>query len=588
LTTTSSRTKASAAWNLAIMPVSLAFSNIILLFAVRQVLQNPRYTEVAGLRDLLPWTIAVNLVSGGLIILFIRRFSWMRRSRLITGLASFIFLIPLALIPCLRIPNAESRQHLFGFTYAVFIFSTCFLFVGYALINAKQGAGERSVRLWILLTSLVVYAGIAPWIAEAAWPMGDEPHYLLLTHSLLVDHDLDMANNYRDGDYKSFFPPELTDHHTVVNRRGQELPWHGVALSILLLPGYAIGGRLGAMLELSLVAALLALATYELAAHIAKPRTAVVVWGLFSFSPPVLIYSSHIFTEIPGGLCLLTTILLFLSFATDQRRLKLLIAGALLAVLPWFNIRYWIIAGPMLSLIGLYVLTRRSAHRKLQSLSILFAPLVLSIALFAFYQIRYFDSIRPSAGLNAPKQGYFAARVDVGLLGLFLDRAYGLLPFAPIHLIGLAASRSALKSRPWLTMTILIPSVCYILFMGSIWFWSGGWGPPGRYLVVGVILWAPLAAFALSRCGSPKTVVVLATWSFLVAFAQTAFPLTRWPSISDLTQAGLAEFAGKHMGLDFGALFPSFVRLAAHDYPLGVLWLGAGTICAWAVNRSRI
>src|SRR4029079_4801847 len=48
--------------------------------------------------------------------------------------------------------------------------------------------------------SLLAYLPSLPWPPSQGPPDGDEPYYLLVTHSLAYDFDADLANNYADGD----------------------------------------------------------------------------------------------------------------------------------------------------------------------------------------------------------------------------------------------------------------------------------------------------------------------------------------------------------------------------------------------------
>ena len=49
----------------------------------------------------------------------------------------------------------------------------------------------------------------AAWQASPSVPSGDEPHYLIITQSLLKDHDLRIENNHRNGDYRAYYAGEL-------------------------------------------------------------------------------------------------------------------------------------------------------------------------------------------------------------------------------------------------------------------------------------------------------------------------------------------------------------------------------------------
>src|SRR5207247_747500 len=44
----------------------------------------------------------------------------------------------------------------------------------------------------------------------------DEPHYLIVTQRLVLDHDLDLANDYAGTRYLDFYPEKLPDIHGIV------------------------------------------------------------------------------------------------------------------------------------------------------------------------------------------------------------------------------------------------------------------------------------------------------------------------------------------------------------------------------------
>ena len=49
-----------------------------------------------------------------------------------------------------------------------------------------------------------LYIGSAWWLANIL-PGGDEPHYLIITQSLLKDRDLQIENNHARRDYAEYF-----------------------------------------------------------------------------------------------------------------------------------------------------------------------------------------------------------------------------------------------------------------------------------------------------------------------------------------------------------------------------------------------
>lgn len=63
--------------------------------------------------------------------------------------------------------------------------------------------------LAIVIVCLSIYALFIPRIMAALSPLtGDEPFYVMTALSLAHDGDLDESNNYAQGDYRSFYPPD--------------------------------------------------------------------------------------------------------------------------------------------------------------------------------------------------------------------------------------------------------------------------------------------------------------------------------------------------------------------------------------------
>lgn len=58
---------------------------------------------------------------------------------------------------------------------------------------------------------------------------GDEPHYLMITHSIVVDGDMNVANNYASNDGRLFGHDGLEmGLHAVPAKRGEIRPIHNV------------------------------------------------------------------------------------------------------------------------------------------------------------------------------------------------------------------------------------------------------------------------------------------------------------------------------------------------------------------------
>src|ERR1700737_2591773 len=102
----------------------------------------------------------------------------------------------------------------------------------------------RPVRQSPYLAGLVVGIGgfllaVAVLYARTIWPTGDEPHYLVISQTLLKYHSLDVARTYQNRDYLSFYNGVLDLSHTVTNYQGRQVSVHGVGGPILWLPLFA-------------------------------------------------------------------------------------------------------------------------------------------------------------------------------------------------------------------------------------------------------------------------------------------------------------------------------------------------------------
>ena len=88
------------------------------------------------------------------------------------------------------------------------------------------------------------------------FPGGDEPHYLVITQSLLHDGDLKIENNHRREDYRAYFNGSLKPDYLALGKDGQIYSIHPVGLPVLAMPAFALGGYHGVVAMLVVMAAL--------------------------------------------------------------------------------------------------------------------------------------------------------------------------------------------------------------------------------------------------------------------------------------------------------------------------------------------
>jgi hypothetical protein len=583
--------------------VAVLIVNLVLFRVTQHIFQAPGYGSDPRFRLLIFGAVAVNVFAAGWLILFRWRYQWRHRFVMLLTLEALVSLLPFLLASAARIPEAAIRMSVFGAIYALFVYMHAAILVIYPLSNANAdehgGQGVKPLCAFVFAVSLLVYAAMTPW-AKVAFPAtADEPHYLLLAHSLAFDHDFDLANNYAHADYARYYPAKL-DHHTVTNARGQEVPVHDVGLSLLLVSGYALAGRQGAMFEMNIFGAFLALGIFVLGMELkASPRAALAAWALFAFTSPLAVYSSQIYPELVAAGLILWAVVAHVRFMESRKWWHLCLTASALALLPWFSIRYWLLLLPMLAVMALHLLMAGEIPRPAigRRLAAIFVPLLVSVGLLVAFDLYFYQTPIPNAGyvlFLRPKPSLFTAHILRGLAGLLFDRGFGLLTTAPVYLLGIAGSWILWRRRPWQGALVVLPVAAYTLLAALNRFWFGGWALPPRYMVSGVVLLAPVAALVLSRRTPRLLLGALAAWSFFIAMAYTAFPQTRynyyWIARRSPVEIGfrgtgaLSDFLAQTIGVHFGALFPSLLRASFVDYLLCLFW----GLLAWGCLRRLL
>ena len=187
------------------------------------------------------------------------------------------------------------------------------LAIGGAVVRAvgvvvAEPAADRSVGLHrrpprglVFVVTLAIYLFFGLRSLSTIGLGGDEPHYLVITHSLLVDHDLQIENNHTRGDYRAFFGGDLRPDYLQRGVNGAIYSIHAPGLSALVLPGYALDGARGAIITVCVLAALAALAVFEVAAIVAGLATAWLTWAAVCFTVPFVPHAWALYPEMAGG-----------------------------------------------------------------------------------------------------------------------------------------------------------------------------------------------------------------------------------------------------------------------------------------------
>jgi hypothetical protein len=200
------------------------------------------------------------------------------------------------------------------------------------------------VRLMMALVGMVGFAAAAAGILVPAthgtWTTADEPQYLLTAISLAEDHDLDIADELAEGRWRPFHDLPLPTQ-TEALAGGRRLSPHDPLLPLLLAGPVAAGGWVGAKLAMAALAGLLAaLLVWTAVRRLGVPAGAAALAAVvFACSPPLAVYGSQLYPELPAALAVLAAAAALLAPGAPTRRATLVV-GAAVAAQPWLGVKY--------------------------------------------------------------------------------------------------------------------------------------------------------------------------------------------------------------------------------------------------------
>jgi len=407
---------------------------------------------------------------------------------------------------------------------------------------------------------LVCYLALQPWMAGHRQPDGDEPFYLLITHSLAYDLDVDLANNYAGEDWRRFMErpiePQLGDP---VGAAGEVFSRHNPFLPLLLVPGYRLAGRWGAMATMAVLTALLAWMLLRLGHRYAprRPGAVLLAYGLFAFAPPLLVYSYQIWVEVPAALLLAIALdrLLAPHRRPWGRREALLLALPLVA-LPLLKLRLALVALP------LAFLAWRRARPGRRAAGWIVGVLAVGLgALFAHNAWRFGNPFKMYGPQEIEVLGSSPLDFARGGLGMFYDAAFGLFGCTPLWLLLVPAVWLAVRRRTSLAVDAAVVSLPYLLALAPRLEWYGGWSPPFRYPLVLLPLLALLLVPVLElrrRPGVRAAAAALGAATLILTLFWVVIP--GWSYNFADGRGHLLDDAGARLGVDVARLFPSSVR----------------------------
>ena len=247
----------------------------------------------------------------------------------------------------------------------------------------------------------------APWLAAAAaaiaylvgayqifprLPTGDEPHYLVITQSLLVDHDLKIENNHRRGDYREYYAGELRPDYRRRGVNGEIYSVHAPGLAVMVAPAFALFGYPGVVAGLALLSAWATALAWTATWRVTSDAAASWFgWATVALTAPFFFQSFVVYPDAPGAALIMVGVLALV----DGRMLstkRLVAVGAALAMLPWLHTRYVIAAVMLGGMILARLRTTQDVTRNDQgrrAIALLSIPIVSAACWFGFFYAIY-------------------------------------------------------------------------------------------------------------------------------------------------------------------------------------------------------
>ncbi|HEX4868865.1 MAG TPA: hypothetical protein VFV32_14740 [Acidimicrobiales bacterium] len=460
--------------------------------------------------------------------------------------------------------------------------------------DAVARPGPAGRHLWVVM--LVVGAVTALWSGVAvgarathgARTTADEPQYLLSALSLWEDHDLDITDELADGRYRDFHEVALPVQTEAVD--GRLLSPHDPLLPALLAVPVGLAGWVGAKVALSLLAgALAALLVWTAVARLAvSVQAAAAVVLAFAVAAPLSAYGTQVYPELPAALAV-TIAIAAVTGRLDRRGRWVL--GAAVVALPWLGVKYVAVAAALAG-VGVWSLVRRGGRRPAGTW---LATLALAgVAFLVVHRAWYGGWTVYAAGDHfvGGELTVMGTSPDVlgrssRLVGLLLDRGFGLAAWAPAYLLVVPALAALTRRRPAGALALAAPLAAGWATATWAALTMHGWWWPGRQVVVVVPCLVLAVAWWADRTATRRATHLVA------ALGAVGAALWMWLVVEVLRGQRTLVFSFESttdpIYRAWRAVLPDYHHPTAATWLLQAAWLLAlAALARWGWRRAEL
>ncbi len=455
---------------------------------------------------------------------------------------------------------------------------------------------KKKISILFVLALILFNIGSVLMISGGITFSGDEPHYLLISHSLLKDGDFQLSNNYAQKDYAAYMPDGVElDVHLAPGTEGYSFHSPGVAL--LLLPFYALGSLFseGVLLffirfGMSVFGALLGvqLFLYSLQEW-KKEKLALYLWLIFSLTTPIFFHSIHVYPEIFLALFSLTVFRL-LRFSAPLSRSRLMIVGFLLGLFLWLHaVKYIFISVPLI-LYCIWVLVRQK--RVGWNFAYFITPLFLLTLIHLLFSSTLYGSLSPFSvslkGTTTSAESVsmikeflsavpFKYRLET-LIGYFFDQRDGLLFYAPVYAFSFLGMIE-LGKRNWRKLLMLCFLTAPYVLVQAFLTQRGAYAPQARIQVAVFWVMALFLGYFLAH-NRKKVYALLFNAALAFSFLTVAVLLKNPWALYQPTTSGTVLRSGdlfvhlSNLHFYLPQYLPSFLKMNNRGWIPNFIWVG--------------